>query len=100
MSKKQVFLFSIKHSEHNFFFIRALYSRSMQCKKNGPYASDYFCRLLKNFLAYSLDPDQVRLNVGPDLDPVCLSEINLWKSKLKKKTADDKKAWKFISFNV
>ena len=31
-------------------------------------ASDIFCRLLITF-ANSLDPDQARQNVGPDLDP-------------------------------
>ena len=30
------------------------------------------CRLLINF-ANSLDPDQVRQNAGPDLDPICLT---------------------------
>ena len=25
--------------------------------------------------AYSLDPDQARQNVGPDLDPICLKEF-------------------------
>ena len=30
------------------------------------------CRLLINF-AYSLDPDQAQQNVGPDLDPNCLT---------------------------
>ena len=29
-----------------------------------------FCRLLINF-ANSLEPDQARQNVGPDLDPNC-----------------------------
>ena len=37
-------------------------------------ASCYFCRLLITF-ANSLDPDQDRHNVGPDLDPNCLT---LW----------------------
>ena len=32
------------------------------------YASGDFCRLVITF-ANSLDPDQDRLNVGPDLDP-------------------------------
>ena len=30
------------------------------------------CRLLI-FFANSLDPDQARQNVGPDLDPICLT---------------------------
>ena len=36
-----------------------------------PAGSD-FCRLLIT-LANSLDPDQARQNVGPDLDPNCLT---------------------------
>ena len=35
-------------------------------------ASDNFCHLLITF-ANSLDPDQARQNVGPDLDPNCLT---------------------------
>ena len=35
-------------------------------------ASGDFCRLLIIF-ANSLDPDQARRNVGPDLDPNCLT---------------------------
>ena len=35
-------------------------------------ASGKFCRLLIIF-ANSLDPDQARQNVGPDLDPYCLT---------------------------
>ena len=32
----------------------------------------HWCHLLINF-ANSLDPDQARRNVGPDLDPNCLT---------------------------
>ena len=35
-------------------------------------ACGYFCHLLMTF-ANSLDPDQARQNVGPDLDPNCLT---------------------------
>ena len=35
-------------------------------------ASGDFCRLLITF-ANSLDPDQAQQNVGPDLDPNCLT---------------------------
>ena len=35
-------------------------------------ACDYFCRLLITY-ANSLDPDQARRSVGPDLDPNCLT---------------------------
>ena len=41
-------------------------------KKNGGYAIGYFYRLLITF-ANSLDPDQDRQNVGPDLDPNALT---------------------------
>ena len=40
--------------------------------KNSFPASGDFCRLLIIF-ANSLDPDQARQNVGPDLDPNCLT---------------------------
>ena len=35
-------------------------------------ASGYFCHLLITY-ANSLEPDQARQNVGPDLDPNCLT---------------------------
>ena len=41
-------------------------------KLNSFLASDDFCHLLITF-ANSLDPDQDRQNVGPDLDPNCLT---------------------------
>ena len=37
-------------------------------------ASGDFCHLLITF-ANSLDPDQARQNVGPDLDPNCLTPL-------------------------
>ena len=37
-------------------------------------ASVDFCCLLITF-ANSLEPDQARQNVGPDLDPICLTHI-------------------------
>ena len=39
---------------------------------NSSHASGDFCRLLITF-ANSLDPDQDRQNVSPDLDPDCLT---------------------------
>ena len=39
---------------------------------NSSLASGDFCRLLITF-ANSLDPDQDQQNVGPDLDPNCLT---------------------------
>ena len=39
---------------------------------NSFHASGDLCRLLITF-ANSLDPDQARQNVGPDLDPNCLT---------------------------
>ena len=67
-------------------------------------ASGDFCRLLIT-RANSLDPDQARQNVGPDLDPNCLTlwwyswkfflkKIKLKKKNNKKKYTDDKKACK------
>ena len=47
------------HSEHN--------------RYNSVLASGDFCHLLI-FFANSLDPDQDQQNVGPDLDPNCLSD--------------------------
>ena len=52
------------------------------------------CRLLITF-ANSLDPDQARHNVGPDLDPNCLtfrwySKKNFSKKLILKKSADNK----------
>ena len=59
-----------------------------------------FCHLLITF-ANSLDPDKARQNVGPDLDPNCLTlwwysrKIFFEKINLKKKRpTDDKKACK------
>ena len=40
---------------------------------NSFLASSDFCCLLITFLPNSLDPDQDQLNVGPDLDPNCLT---------------------------
>ena len=34
----------------------------------------FYCRLPITF-ANSLDPDQARQNVGPDLDPICVTQI-------------------------
>ena len=57
------------------------------------YASVDFCRLLIAF-ANSLDPDQDRQNVGPELDPNRLtlwlwSESIFWRKKERKEPADD-----------
>ena len=43
-------------------------------RTNSVHASGDFCRLLITF-ANSLDPDQDRQHVGPDVDPICLT---LW----------------------
>ena len=42
----------------------------------------YWCRLLITF-ANSLDPGQARQNVGPDLDPNCLTLMVFLKEFLK-----------------
>ena len=56
------------------------------------------CHLLLTF-ANSLDLDQARQNVGPDLGPICLTlRWHSWNNSIKRwfrnKSADDKKAWK------
>ena len=55
-----------------------------------------FCRLLINF-ANSLDPDQNRQNVGPGLDPNCLTLWLVFKKEFLEKnnfgkSADDSKS--------
>ena len=66
-------------------------------------ACGYFCRLLKTF-ANNLDPDQARQNVGPDLDPNCLTlmvfmqeffeKVNLKKNPQTKKSMQNYPACK------
>ena len=55
---------------HNFNIGK--FSSRFQCVLNSSLASGDFYRLLITF-ANSLDPDQDRQNVGPDLDPNCLT---------------------------
>ena len=50
-------------------FSRKVASRSCSVFNSLPTSGD-FCHLLITF-ANSLDPDQARQNVGPDLDPNC-----------------------------
>ena len=52
-------------------FSQKVVSRSFSVFNSLP-ASDNFCHLLITF-ANSLDPDQARQNVRPDLDPNCLT---------------------------
>ena len=54
-----------------------------------------FCHLLMIF-ANSLDSDQDRLNVGPDLEPNCLTWKQFFETAnmILKKSADDKKSMK------
>ena len=52
-------------------FSQKVVSRSCSVFNYLPTSGD-FCRLLITF-ANSLDPDQARQNVGPDLDPICLT---------------------------
>ena len=70
----------IKKNEMSLYFIK-LWMKEL--KDNNLYfyilyqylilaASGEFCHLLTIF-ANSLDPDQARQNVGPDLDPNCLT---------------------------
>ena len=61
-------------------------------------ASGDFCRLLLIF-ANSFDPDQDRQDVGPDLDPNCLTltvflKDFFFKDNFEKKSADDNKSMK------
>ena len=62
-------------------------------------ASEGFCLLL--LFVNSLDPYQAQQNVGPDLDPNCLtlwwhSWKNFLKKLLLKKSGNNKKSWKFF----
>ena len=52
-------------------FSQKLVTRSCFVFNSLP-ARVYFCCLLITF-ANSLDPDRARQNVGPDLDPICLT---------------------------
>ena len=57
-------------------FSQGIFSQKVVSKScsvfNSLPASNNFCHLLKTF-ANSSDPDQARQNVGPDLDPNCLT---------------------------
>ena len=53
-------------------------SRSCSVFNSLPASAD-FCHLLITF-ANSLDLDQARQNVGPDLDPNCLTPWWYWKN--------------------
>ena len=50
----------------------------------------YKCRLLITF-ANSLDPDQVRQNVGPDLDPNCSDTLMVFQKEYFEKVDFEKK---------
>ena len=52
-------------------FSQTVVYRSCSVSNSLPASSD-ICHLLITF-ANSLDPDQARHNVGPDLDPNCLT---------------------------
>ena len=47
-----------------------------------PARGDFCCLLI--IFANSLDPDQARQNVGPDLDPNCLTPQRYWKNPASK----------------
>ena len=59
-------------------FSQKVISRSCSVFKSFPASSD-ICHLLITF-ANSLDPDQARQNVRPDLDPNCLTPC--WYGKI------------------
>ena len=72
-------------------------SRKVKLFNSFP-ASDDFCRLLITF-ANSLDPDQDLQNVGPDLNPTCLTFLILFlkenlEIKFIEKSTDDSKNMK------
>ena len=52
--------------------IQLMYQLFVMSKFNSFFASSDFCLLLIIF-TNSLDPDQDRQNVGPDIDPNCLT---------------------------
>ena len=60
-----------KLEPNEFDFSQKVVSRSFSVFNSLP-ASGNFCHLLITF-ANSFDPDQTRQNVGPDLDPNCLT---------------------------
>ena len=51
-----------------------------------------FCCLLKTF-ENSLDPDQDRQNVGPDLDPNCLALLRVFLKEFFEKVNFEKSQW-------
>ena len=57
-------------------FSQEVVSRSCSVFNSLPAISD-FCYLLITF-ANSLDPDQARQHVGPDLDPYCLTQYTVF----------------------
>ena len=63
----------LEPNEMNFSqgFSQKVVSKSYFVFKSLPARGDFYCLLIK--VANSLDPDQARQNVGPDLDPNCLT---------------------------
>ena len=68
--------------QEQFFFIENKNEKKISIINSLP-ASGNVCNLLMTF-ANSLDPDQDRKDVGPDLDPNCLTLIVLLKEFFKK----------------
>ena len=63
-------LFSVKNKK-NISLSSAEFAHRVVTVNSFPTSGD-FCHLLISF-SNSLDPDQARQNVGPDLDPNCLT---------------------------
>ena len=67
----------------NYFFLRISLSAWYLVDVIGTIKSVCWCLLLIIF-ANSLDPDQARQNVRPDLDPNCLTLMVILKKKFQK----------------
>ena len=66
------FLLKEESSKSCFPKVKLIYQLFVMSKFNSFLASGEFCNLLIIF-TNSLEPDQDRQNVGPDLDPNCLT---------------------------
>ena len=69
-----IYSFPLKEESRksSFLKIQLMYQLFVMSKFNSFLASGKFCNLLIIF-TNSLEPDQDRQNVGPDLDPNCLT---------------------------
>ena len=65
-----------KKLEPNVLTLAKVLARSCSVFNSFPTSVDFCCLLIT--FANSLDPDQARQNVGPDLDPNCLTPWWYW----------------------